>query len=133
MLTLTIRTDKPEAEIGLYRDEKQMDYVIWLAHRQLAETLHLKIADMLAVNNMSLQAIDGIACYAGPGSFTGLRIGLSVANSLSYALQASVIAETGDDWLIKSLKKLKAGQHDVLAIPEYGAEVHITPPKTIPR
>jgi hypothetical protein len=36
MLILTIRTDKPEAEIGLFSDKDKLDYVIWQAHRQLA-------------------------------------------------------------------------------------------------
>jgi hypothetical protein len=46
MIILTIRTDKPEAEIGLYDDEKQIIYETWQAHRQLAETIHLKIKEL---------------------------------------------------------------------------------------
>ena len=41
--------------------------------------------------NCSLADIDAIACSAGPGSFTGLRIALSVAQGLAYASNKSII------------------------------------------
>ncbi len=47
MIILTIRTDKPEAEIGLYDGEQQLAYEMWSAHRQLAETIHTKIKELL--------------------------------------------------------------------------------------
>ena len=43
MLILTIRTDNPESEIGLYDGQKQLDYEVWEAHRQLGTTIHAKI------------------------------------------------------------------------------------------
>ena len=74
MIILTIRTDNPEAEIGLYENEKQLAYKTWQAHRSLAETIHIKIKELLNEANKSLDDIEGIACFKGPGSFTGLRI-----------------------------------------------------------
>ena len=132
MLTLTIRTDKPDAEIGLYEDDKQLAYVTWLAHRQLAETMHGQVRELLHSQDKMLQDLTAIACYAGPGSFTGLRIGLSVANALSYALQVPIVAETGGDWQDRAIKRLQNGDVDPLAVPQYGTEVHITLPKTAP-
>jgi hypothetical protein len=43
MLIITLRTDKPDAEIGLFDSSRQLDYYTWQAHRQLAETLHTKL------------------------------------------------------------------------------------------
>ena len=80
MLTLTIRTDKPESEIGLYDDQDAIAYESWLADRQLAETIHKKIKQILESNQKDLSQIDAIAIYIGPGSFTGLRIGITVGN-----------------------------------------------------
>ena len=51
MLILTIRTDKPEAELGLYKDNQQLDYFVWQAHRELAETIHNKIKELLEKRN----------------------------------------------------------------------------------
>lgn len=126
MILLTIRTDKPEAEIGLYNGAEKLAYVTWQAHRALAETLHVKIRDMLAGQNLNLENLDGIVCFKGPGSFTGLRIGLTVANALSYSLQVPVIGATGEAWIQDGTAKLQQGNRETIALPEYGAEVHIT-------
>ncbi len=129
MILLTIRTDKPEAEIGLFDGDTQLGYESWYAHRQLAETLHSKILSLLKSQGKDLSDVQGIVCYKGPGSFTGLRIGLSVANALAYGLQIPVIGETGDQWIQTAVKHMHAHMTGAIALPEYGAEVHITLPK----
>lgn len=133
MLILTIRTDKPEAELALSDNTIQRAGVVWTAHRQLAETLHSKIRDLVAAENLTVQDLQGIACYAGPGSFTGLRIGLSVGNALAYACQLPIVAEAGDGWQHTAALRLMDGQTDTWAVPDYGADVHITKPKHINR
>lgn len=129
MLILTLRTDKPEAEIGLYEDAQQLFYETWQAHRQLAETIHQKITDVLSSQGKDLTDIAGIAAYHGPGSFTGLRIGLSVANALANSYKVPITGTTGDDWIELGIKQLLAGNGQKVALPEYGAPVHITEPK----
>ena len=129
MLILTLRTDKPEAEIGLYDDDKQLASYTWEAHRQLAETLHGKIKDLLSAQSMDWHDIQGIVCYQGPGSFTGLRIGLSVANALAASLPAPIIGATGSDWLADGIDTIMNEEDQKVVIPEYGAPVHITQPR----
>lgn len=129
MIILALRTDKPEAEIGIYNNEKQLVYETWQAHRELAETIHKKIKEMLDLLSISLKDIEGIVCYKGPGSFTGLRIGLTVANTLAYAGNAPVVAREDPNWIEKGIKDLLAGQNDKIVIPEYGAEPNITKPR----
>lgn len=127
MLILTIRTDKPEAEIGLFEDDKKLAYETWQAHRQLAETINQKINEVL--KDKKLQDLNGIVCFQGPGSFTGLRIGLSVGNALAYSLTIPIVAAEGKNWLEVGLQKMQAGQNDKIAVPEYGAPAHTTSPK----
>jgi tRNA threonylcarbamoyladenosine biosynthesis protein TsaB len=129
MIILTIRTDKPEAEVGLYDDQKQLGYKTWQAHRALAETLQATIRDILSAQGKNLQDVKGIVCYKGPGSFTGLRIGLTVANALSYAKSIPIVGETGDEWIRRGIERMISGDTEPLALPEYGADVHITTPK----
>lgn len=129
MTILGIRTDKPEAELCLYVDMVCQDTEVWQAHRQLAETIHLKIDELLKRNGKSLKDVRGVVCFQGPGSFTGLRIGLTVANTLAYALTVPILAEQGEDWAPRAVKRLGAGENDQLAMPFYGAEAHITPQK----
>jgi len=57
-----------------------------------AEKLIFMIEQSLNNINANLNSIDAIAVSIGPGSFTGLRIGLSVAKGLCYALDKPLIA-----------------------------------------
>lgn len=129
MIILTIRTDKPEAEIGLYDGQKQLAYEVWTAHRQLAEMLHKKIESLLQSQQKDWTNIEGLVCYQGPGSFTGLRIGLTVANALSYSYNIPVVAEQDPEWIEAGIRRLENGEKDELALPYYGADAHITLPK----
>ncbi|MCA9325244.1 tRNA (adenosine(37)-N6)-threonylcarbamoyltransferase complex dimerization subunit type 1 TsaB [Candidatus Saccharibacteria bacterium] len=126
---LTIRTDKPESEIGLFDGEKKLAYETWQAHRQLGATIHLKLDEIMQKQKMALQDVKGIVVFEGPGSFTGLRIGISVANGLSYGLQCPVVAATGDDWIRQGITHLDSGENDTSVTPHYGAPVHITQQK----
>lgn len=129
MLILTLRTDKPESEIGLFENGKQLVYEQWQAHRQLAETIHKKIREVLASQNKSLEEITAIATYKGPGSFTGLRIGLSVANALATSYGLPIVGATGEDWREAAFTKLASGESADYVVPDYGSEAHITAQK----
>jgi len=129
MIILSLRTDKPEAEIGLFDDATQLAYETWQAHRQLAETIHLKIRDLLKSQKKELADLQGIVVYEGPGSFTGLRIGMSVANALAFSLDVPVATATGDDWVTKAIESLREHPSKKPVAPAYGAPVHITTPR----
>jgi tRNA threonylcarbamoyladenosine biosynthesis protein TsaB len=127
---LAIRTDKPEAEISLYNNKNKIDTVVWHAHRELSNTILLKIDELLSANNVKKNELTGICIYEGPGSFTGLRIGFGIANALSYALNIPVAAAAGDNWIADSLSNLinQAG-YSQSVFPEYGGQAHITQPR----
>lgn len=129
MLILTIRTDKPEAELGLYENDKQLAYESWLAHRQLAEAIHRKIDELLKSQHKALADVGGIVVFRGPGSFTGLRIGLTVANTLAYGLRIPVVTAADPQWLERGVAALLQGKDEHIGMPEYGAEPHITEQK----
>jgi len=128
---LTIRTDKPEAEVGVYdMDGKQLSYHAWLAHRQLSSTLLGVIRDELAKQQAAFDDIGNVLVFRGPGSFTGLRIGITVANTLAHGLNKPIVGVAdGDRWLERGLERLRQGENDQLVMPEYGAEAHITQQK----
>jgi tRNA threonylcarbamoyladenosine biosynthesis protein TsaB len=129
MLIITLRTDKPEAELGLFDNETQLDYYTWQAHRELAETLHAKLNELLNKNDKRLDDIQGVAVFKGPGSFTGLRIGITVANALAYSLSVPIVSVEDPGWLQTGIQRLLAGESEPVALPEYGAAPHITPQK----
>ena len=97
----------------------------WQAGRTLARGL-LKF---LEEKTGDLHDIGGIGVMKGPGSFTGLRIGLTVANTLADSLNIPIAGATGEDWQKVALKKLRAGENEKIVMPEYGAAAHITAPR----
>ncbi len=128
-MILTIRTDKPEAEIGLFEEGTELAYETWQAHRQLAETINKKIDALLTAQGGTLGDLTGIVVYNGPGSFTGLRIGVSVANALANGLNIPVFGAGGDNWLRDGVVSLQNGSGGIVVVPEYGSPANITKPK----
>ena len=129
MTYLCLRTDRPEAELAIYTDDQLVASERWLADRQLAETIHLKLRALLKSVSLDLESIDGLVIFKGPGSFTGLRIGFSTANALAYALNIQIVAEGGTNWQMTGLSRLKASKGEKLVLPEYGRPPHITKPR----
>ena len=129
MIILTIRTDKPEAELGLFDDNEQIDYLTWQAHRELGQTIHSQIKALLDEHDKPIEDLQAIVAFQGPGSFTGLRIGITVANGFAYANQLPIVAAMCDDWIRLGIGRLLKGESDKLALPEYGAEANITQPR----
>ena len=57
-----------------------------------AERLHIFIQELLSENNVNLQEIKAVAVSKGPGSYTGLRIGVSAAKGLCFSLGIPLIS-----------------------------------------
>lgn len=57
-----------------------------------AELLHVFIEEIIKESGVSIQDVNAIAVSKGPGSYTGLRIGVSSAKGLCYALGVPLIA-----------------------------------------
>jgi tRNA threonylcarbamoyladenosine biosynthesis protein TsaB len=134
MLILTIRTDKPEAELGLYDCQNRIAHDVWLAHRHLAETIHAHIEMLVTDTEYVLKDIRGIVFFEGPGSFTGLRICASVANALAYSFEIPIVAigesdEAKHSWVNMGTQMLIEGKSDDVALPVYGATATVTKQK----
>ncbi len=92
-LLLNIETATKNCSIGLAKDG------ITIAIREIAtqnfshaEKLHVFIEELFAETQLNLQDLSAIAVSQGPGSYTGLRIGVSAAKGLCYALSVPLIA-----------------------------------------
>jgi tRNA threonylcarbamoyladenosine biosynthesis protein TsaB len=57
-----------------------------------AEKLHLFINEVLSESNLELSQLDAVAISKGPGSYTGLRIGVSAAKGLCFSLEIPLIS-----------------------------------------
>ena len=69
-----------------------------------SEVLMPHVQQVLAMTNIKKTELDAIAVSVGPGSFTGLRIGLAAAKSMAYALGHSTCRrfDAGSDGLALS-------------------------------
>lgn len=68
-----------------------------------AEALHQMMKDILDRNNLKPSDLHGIAVGIGPGSYTGLRIGVTAAKGLAYALNIGMVAITTGELLVNSV------------------------------
>jgi tRNA threonylcarbamoyladenosine biosynthesis protein TsaB len=101
----------------------------WDAGRQLAKDILAHIDALLGAAHCEWGDIEGIGVFKGPGSFTSLRIGLTVANTISYAQQIPIVGLEGDGWREEGHSRLVAGDDDKQVMPHYGADPHITAPR----
>ncbi len=69
-----------------------------------AESLHVFIDAVLKESKTTLNDIDAVAISKGPGSYTGLRIGVSAAKGLCFALNKPLIAISTLEALAYQLK-----------------------------
>ena len=92
-LILNIETATKNCSVSLSKEGKTM-VCKEIAEQNFshAEKLHLFIAEVLAENNLVFSDLSAVAVSQGPGSYTGLRIGVSSAKGFCYALNIPLIA-----------------------------------------
>ncbi len=88
---LAIDTAAPRLQLALLRETGQLDTLIEDMATGQAERLFPALADLLARSGAAYADLTRIAVTTGPGSFTGLRIGLSAARGLGLALGIPVV------------------------------------------
>jgi len=117
-------------EVCLFKEKKTICY---FKGEQKGEDLLEKVARIFNQFKLKIKALKGIIVTVGPGSFTGIRIGLTLANTLGYLLKIPVVGlktsefKTPKQALNLGYKKLKGPS---FVKPFYGKEPNITFPKT---
>lgn len=127
-MILLLDTSTPVCKLTLIDGNRRFDDE-WQADRQLAKGLLKYLQHQLERHGKTFADIKGIGAMKGPGSFTGLRIGLTVLNTLADAENITIVGEMGDDWQNQAVARLQAGENDKIVLPFYGSEAHITRPR----
>ncbi|GIW44797.1 MAG: tRNA (adenosine(37)-N6)-threonylcarbamoyltransferase complex dimerization subunit type 1 TsaB [Candidatus Binatia bacterium] len=91
MRILAVETSTWLASVALTEGERVLASWEQMTRGQHAAVLLPAVQKVLAEGGMELDRVGAIAVSVGPGSFTGLRVGLSVAKGLAYALKLPVI------------------------------------------
>ncbi len=127
-MILALDTSTSTCRVWLIDDDSRQSYE-WEAARELADGLIGYLRGLLTSQGKEWHDISAIAVNQGPGSFTGLRIGLTVMNTIADTTSTPIVGESGDDWLSRALERLKNGENDGLVMPVYGREPNITRPR----
>lgn len=127
-MILLIDTSTPTCRLSLIEGDWRFD-TMWEAGRELSKGLLGFLDQEISFQEKSWSDVTGLVAYKGPGSFTGLRIGITVFNTLAYSNQWPIVGVTGEDWRAQGLQRLEAGENDEIVLPEYGAEANITKPR----
>jgi tRNA threonylcarbamoyladenosine biosynthesis protein TsaB len=92
MTILGLETSTAVCSVGLCREGKPDVEMSMRESHIHSEKLLTLVQNVLRSGETTLDQLDAIAVSIGPGSFTGLRIGLSTAKGLSFALDKPVVA-----------------------------------------
>lgn len=124
-MILLLDTSTPTCKLILIDGNWQQNNE-WQADRTLARNLLKYLNDTLEIYDKTWSDITAIGVFEGPGSFTGLRIGLTVMNTIADAQNVPIVGGRGDNWQNEVLAKLNVGQNEKIVLPFYGSEAHIT-------
>lgn len=90
-LILNIETAVESGSVSLSKEGTLLKLRANENQREHAAWIHLAIREMMEEARCSMQDLSAVAVSNGPGSYTGLRIGLSAAKGFCYALQIPLI------------------------------------------
>lgn len=132
-MILIFDTSKEEVYLALVCENEIFEEK-FIGGRSLNSEIFDRLDSLFAKANAELNSVKGIVAGVGPGSFTGLRIGLSIVNTLGYSLDIPVFAITDSDSkkLFKKAKEVlqsNTSSHFSNSLcANYGAEPNITKP-----
>lgn len=120
MIVLGIESCGDIGSVALVNEEKIIGEITINVKKNHSITLAPMVADLLKLANLSIKDLEAISVDVGPGSFTGLRIGISLAASLAYGQDKPVVRVTGLDALMavgrRLLKDVVSGNYMIIPL-----------------
>ena len=90
LISLLLDTHNDKLTIIIYKDDKVLDMISKNDTKNHSEIFMPLLISLLEKNKMSIHDINEIIAIVGPGSFTGIRLGVTVAKTLAYTLNIPI-------------------------------------------
>lgn len=123
-------TSEPAAIFLLASNMEILDRVILGQKNRLSELLIVEIDNLLKKNKSSKENLQAIFVHPGPGSYTGVRIGVATANLLAFSLNIPVYGFSFEKSKKIALKKIKSQTFVSPVLPIYKSAPTITQKKS---
>ena len=94
MYQLLLDSSNVYLSVGLAKDGKVVDKIFYEAWQRQSEMMVTEVGNILKRNNVDKSELDGVVVGAGPGSYTGVRIGVTIAKTIAYSLKIKVYAKS---------------------------------------
>lgn len=111
MMYLCIETATPVCSVALMKDNECIGFRESDRKNSHAEVLTPFIQELMEVNTFDAADLDAVAVSKGPGSYTGLRIGVSVAKGLCYAGDVPLVAINTLESMTLGMIRDKGGEY----------------------
>ncbi|MFN9492641.1 MAG: tRNA (adenosine(37)-N6)-threonylcarbamoyltransferase complex dimerization subunit type 1 TsaB [Sphingobacteriales bacterium] len=99
-IQLHINTALDKAYVAVSQDGQILGYMENLQQKEHASFLQPAIRDILASLRKKVRDLSSISVIHGPGSYTGLRVGLAAAKGICYACEIPLICISTLEWLV---------------------------------
>lgn len=90
MIKLFIDTATSRLIVGIYKDNKELYLENVEAHNDLSSRVLPTIKKICEEVNIKINDVDEIYVVNGPGSFTGIRVGVTIAKTLAWSLNKKI-------------------------------------------
>jgi len=91
MYYLLLDSSNKYLSVGLANDKKKVvDRIFYEAWQRQSEVMVSEIGNILKRNNLTKDDLEGVVVGIGPGSYTGVRIAITIAKTIAYALKIKV-------------------------------------------
>ena len=90
MVSILLDSSNTDLYVGLLKEDQVMDSAFYECWQMQSEYMIVELDKLLSKNNVSRESIKDITVSIGPGSYTGVRIAITIAKVMGTALKCKV-------------------------------------------
>ena len=92
MVTILLDSSNTNLSVGIAKDNTLLDYISYEAWQRQSEYMIVELNKLLEKHNIKKEDITDVIVAKGPGSYTGVRIAITIAKTIAVALDAKLYA-----------------------------------------